>query len=98
MVRKELDALEAAWADRGVEIDAYISGDSYGRRNLHLSRIEIEKGRRGHGLGTQAMEELVALADRHGLLMTLSPATDFGGTSAERLKKFYRRFGFVSNK
>jgi GNAT superfamily N-acetyltransferase len=93
-----LKDLEAGWARLGVEIDASISADIYGRRNLHLSRIEIEKGRRGQGLGTKAMEDLVAIADQHGLLMTLSPSTDFGASSKERLKRFYRRFGFVSNK
>lgn len=96
--QQELDALEASLAARGVEIDAYVSKDPYGRQNLHLSRIVIERGRRGQGLGTRAMEELTSIADRYGLLTTLSPSTDFGGSSVERLKKFYRRFGFVSNK
>lgn len=95
---QDLKELEAGWARLGVEIDGSISTDTYGRRNLHLSRIEIEKGRRGQGLGTKAMEDLVALADQYGLLLTLSPSTDFGGSSKERLKRFYRRFGFISNK
>jgi len=34
----------------------------------------------------------------YGMLLTLSPSTDFGASSKERLKRFYRRFGFVSNK
>lgn len=93
-----LKELEAGWARLGVEVDASISTDTYGRRNLHLSRLVIEKSQRGQGLGTKAMEDLVALADRYGMLTTLSPSTDFGGSSKERLKKFYRRFGFVSNK
>jgi GNAT superfamily N-acetyltransferase len=94
---RALEMLTVGWARLGVEIDAYLS-DSFGRRNLHLSRIEVEKGRRLQGLGTKAMEDLTEYADRYSLLMTLSPATDFGGTSVERLKRFYRRFGFVSNK
>lgn len=94
----ELERLERVWAERGVEINAYISTDSWGRRDLHLSRIIVARPLRGQGIGTRAMNELVALADRHELLMTLSPAVDFGGSSVERLKKFYRRFGFVSNK
>jgi len=79
-------------------IDASISTDTYGRKNLHLSRIEIEKRLRGRGLGTKAMEDLTHLADQYGMLLTLSPSTDFGASSKERLKRFYRRFGFVSNK
>lgn len=96
--QEDLKALEAGWAALGVEIDAGISADVYGRKNLHLSRIEVTKNLRGQGLGTRAMEDLVGLADHYGMLMTLSPATDFGATSKERLKRFYRRFGFVSNK
>jgi GNAT superfamily N-acetyltransferase len=95
---QDLKALEAGWADLGVEIDAGISADIYGRKNLHLSRIEVRKDLRGRGLGTRAMEDLVGLADHYGMLMTLSPATDFGATSKERLRRFYRRFGFVNNK
>jgi GNAT superfamily N-acetyltransferase len=90
-----LEMLTVGWARLGVEIDAYLSAD---KRELHLYRIEVEKGRRLQGLGTKAMEDLTEYADRYSLLITLSPATDFGGTSVERLKRFYRRFGFVSNK
>lgn len=93
-----LKELEEGWARLGVEIDASISTDVYRRNNLHLSRIEIERENRGRGFGTKAMEDLTALADHYGLLMTLSPSTDFGASSKERLKRFYRRFGFVSNK
>lgn len=90
---KKLTDLEVGWKQLGVEIDAYIS-----RGDLHLSRIEMERSLRGRGLGTKAMEDLIHLADEHQLRMTLSPSTDFGGSSVERLKRFYRRFGFVSNK
>lgn len=92
-VDDDLRTLEALWALRGVEIDAFIS-----RGWLHLSRIVVDKRRRRQGFGTHAMADLTTFADRHGLAMSLSPATDFGGTSVERLRKFYRRFGFVSNK
>jgi predicted GNAT family N-acyltransferase len=95
---KDLEDLEKAWAQYGVDIDASISTDTYGRKNLHLSRIVVEKGRRGQGIGTKAMEDLIHLADQYEMLTTLSPSTDFGASSKERLKKFYRRFGFVSNK
>lgn len=94
----DLKALEAGWATLGVVVDASISMDTYGRKNLHLSRLIVEKRRRGQGLGTKAMEDLVALADQYGMLLTLSPSTDFGASSKERLKRFYRRFGLVSNK
>lgn len=90
-----LKALEEGWARLGVEIDAYVDPEKH---HLDLSRIVVPKSQRKEGLGTKAMEDLIAYADRFGLLFTLSPSTDFGGTSVERLKLFYRRFGFVSNK
>jgi ribosomal protein S18 acetylase RimI-like enzyme len=90
-----LKLIEDGWARLGVEIDANIQGRG---GELHLSRIEVEKSRRNQGYGSKAMEDLTHFADAHELVMTLSPATDFGATSKERLKRFYRRFGFVSNK
>lgn len=89
-----LEDLRHGWRSRGVEVDGYL--DSSGTR-LFLSRIEVAKPLRRRGLGTKAMEDLVELADHYGLLMTLTPATDFGGTSVARLKRFYQRFGFVLN-
>lgn len=91
-----LKELVQGWERLGVEIDAYISDG--GGRELHVGRIEVEKSKRRQGLGTKAMEDLTQLADTFDLVITLSPATDFGATSIDRLKRFYRRFGFVSNK
>jgi GNAT superfamily N-acetyltransferase len=90
-----LSMLEAAWAPRGVEVDAYVDP---AKEQMHIARIVVDKTLRRQGLGTLAMQDLVELADHFGLLMTLSPSIDFGGTSVDRLKRFYRRFGFVSNK
>lgn len=36
-------------------------------------------------------------ADSKGVMVSLSPSGDFGG-SVSRLKKFYERFGFLPNK
>jgi hypothetical protein len=44
------------------------------------------------------MRDLTAFADKHNLTMTLTPSTDFGASSVERLKRFYGQFGFVNNK
>jgi hypothetical protein len=37
------------------------------------------------------------LADAQNRTIVLSPSRDFGATSIERLRKFYKRFGFVRN-
>ena len=63
----------------------------------HLSSIVVPKDQRGDGVGTQVMEFLGQKADEAGATITLSPSTDFGGTSVERLRRFYRRFQFVRN-
>lgn len=94
----DLEAVIGTWARQGVTIDAYLWTDPYGRGSLHLGRLVVAKSLRGRGLGTAAMDDLTHLADHHGLLMTLSPSTDFGASSKERLRRFYKRFGFVDNR
>jgi GNAT superfamily N-acetyltransferase len=56
---------------------------------------------RSQGVGTKAMEELIAYADQLGKRITLSPGLPDdaqGTTSRSRLVKFYKRFGFKENK
>jgi GNAT superfamily N-acetyltransferase len=70
-----------------------------GRGNkLRLSQIELPKEQRGKGIGTQIMNEITDWADSNGLVIVLTPSTDFGATSVSRLKKFYKGFDFVENK
>ena len=52
----------------------------------------------GKGYGSRFMEELTRMADKNGWTLALTPDTSFGGSSVGRLKKFYKRFGFVPNK
>lgn len=66
-------------------------------RGITLNRIEIPKDMRNQGIGTKVMQDLLAEADRKGVVVSLSPSGDFGG-SVSRLKKFYERFGFLPNK
>jgi GNAT superfamily N-acetyltransferase len=77
----------------GLELWASI-GPSF---ELELHTIVVPKGLRERGTGTAAMQALIAFADKHQLIMVLSPANDFGG-SVSRLIPFYQRFGFVPNK
>ena len=44
------------------------------------------------------MEEICKYADSKGLTVLLSPSTDFGATSVQRLISFYKQFGFTQNK
>jgi predicted GNAT family N-acyltransferase len=93
-----LKSLRSRWALLGVEIDAYSrNSPPYEGQGIHVGRIVVAKESRGEGLGTLAMRDLTRLADKHRLRITLSPSTDFGGTSVARLRRFYGRFGFVNN-
>ena len=77
----------------GIVLDLWDKGDY-----LELGKIEVPKNLRGSGVGTEAMERIIALADKEGKDIRLTPSTDFGASSVARLQKFYREFGFVKNK
>jgi GNAT superfamily N-acetyltransferase len=77
---------------KGIKVDLAEKGDL-----ITLSRIVVPESQRGTGLGTQAMQELTALADQAGKRIALTPSTDFGATSKRRLEQFYTRFGFKPN-
>lgn len=69
-------------------------------RDIRLGFIWVRENP-GSGVGTKAMEELCAFADKHGARIILTPnAKDemFGTTSYARLVKFYKRFGFIENR
>lgn len=69
--------------------------------DITLTMFEVPKSRRKQGVGTQAMNELIEIADSKGKTIVLSPGERddiHGTTSKARLKKFYKRFGFVENK
>lgn len=65
---------------------------------LRVNTIRFPKERRKQGSGSQVMAEIVAWADAHGTILSLTPTKDFGASSVSRLERFYRRFGFKPNK
>lgn len=79
---------------KGVEIDIYLSNSG----EIHLSRIFVPKENRKQGNGTEVMQFITDHADRENRIITLSPSVDFGATSVNRLKDFYKQFGFIENK
>ena len=44
------------------------------------------------------MEDIIDLADRFGLRIDGTPSADFGASSVKRLKRFYKRLGFLENR
>ena len=74
--------------------------------DVELETIAVAPGEGGQGVGTKAMEALVEWADSVGARLVLSPSQKgyqpvergYKTTSPGRLKKFYKRFGFVEPK
>lgn len=64
--------------------------------SISLSLIKIPKEKRNEGLDTIIMEGLISLADKHHIIITLSPSDSYG-SNVKRLQEFYKRFGFRSN-
>jgi hypothetical protein len=83
---------------RQVADDLGVTLDIGGRDRWTLSRIVVPKEQRGTGVGAKVMEAVVREADKDGVVVALTPSTDFGATSKARLVAFYKRFGFVENK
>ncbi|HLP99230.1 MAG TPA: LPD38 domain-containing protein [Sideroxyarcus sp.] len=76
------------------DVDAFLSvnGDV-----ITLSELQMPKEIRGEGLGSQFMEKLTRYADTNGMTIALTAAGDFGGSRSGQ-ERFYKRFGFASNK
>lgn len=66
--------------------------------SMNLTVIQIPPKRQKQGLGTAIMNKIADYARANGISVTLSPSTDFGASSIDRLKRFYKGFGFVENK
>lgn len=64
---------------------------------IELSTIVIPKHLRGKGKGTEIMNMIINYSDNVNKPIYLTPDTSFGGTSINRLKRFYKRFGFIKN-
>jgi len=65
---------------------------------LKFHRLVVDKKIRNTGLGTLFMNALTQYADWKNKRIDLRPDIAFGGSSIMRLKKFYKRFGFIENK
>lgn len=95
LLTRDLQAHANKWAGKGVRNRVYES-----RGSIKLDDLVVPKEARNQGLGHQYMAELSAIADRHGRLVTLTPAQKndaHGTTSTSRLRSFYGEHGFVRN-
>jgi predicted GNAT family acetyltransferase len=76
----------------------YLSGlDIYENKNsLKLAKIVVKPEYKNKGVGTKIMSALAKYADENTKIISLTPASDFGGDK-NRLVQFYKRFGFKLN-
>jgi GNAT superfamily N-acetyltransferase len=99
VTKEDVSSFEADLSDRLNlrSLSLFLSGEN----TLKLNMIAVNKGEQGNGAGSAAMTAITEFADTHGLRVVLTTGVKddgFGTTSASRLKKFYKRFGFVENK
>ena len=65
---------------------------------LELNNVVIPKELRGQGMGTKIMNMVIDYSNQVNKPIYLTPDVSFGGTSIDRLKRFYKRFGFKKNR
>lgn len=75
----------------GITLDIYEYPDY-----LDLTRIIVPKDKRGEGIGTKAMKDIISYAKKTKKDIFLTPSSDFGGSKG-RLVQFYKSFGFKDN-
>ena len=81
------------WKTRGVDVvlvPQSARGKLYG---VVLSGIRVRDDLRDRGLGEEALREICQIADTNGWKLALTPEGKVG-----RLKRWYKRHGFVLNK
>ena len=62
-----------------------------------VHKIIVPKEKRGEGVGEKILKTVLEYADTIGKTVVLDASGDFGG-SVNKLKKWYKRHGFVENK
>ena len=87
-----IKSIESKYENKNVDLRIYEKN-----KFITLSKIVVPKDKRGSGIGSEFMNDIINVADTKGKIITLTPSSDFGG-NISRLKKFYKRFGFVENK
>jgi GNAT superfamily N-acetyltransferase len=67
-------------------------GDIY----MAVSMLRVPKTDRKKGIGSAIMRAVCDYADEKGIIVVLSPTSEFG-TGKATLMRFYKSFGFVPN-
>ena len=59
-----------------------------------LNELQIVAHKRGHGLGSRFMNDLLRRSDKWKFNVELTPSVCYGASSLQRLIRFYKKFGF----
>ena len=87
------DQIKEEYNIKELTISKTISDD-----DSYITLNKIIMNSKGNGLGSKFMRDLCSWADDHKVIICLTPSDTFGASSTNRLKKFYKRFGFIDNK
>jgi len=94
---KTLEDLQKAWEEQGIDVDVWEQAKT---GYIKLATLIVPKDSRRQGQGSSVMTDLTRYADATGktIILTAAERDDAHGTTSKaRLKKFYKRFGFVEN-
>jgi len=99
-INENVSALQAE-LEQKYNLKSLFLSDMASRNAIELHSIIVNKEEQGSGTGSKVMQELIAYADANGKIVVLDPDLldkQHGTTSQSRLRKFYKRFGFIDNK
>jgi GNAT superfamily N-acetyltransferase len=91
------DAFDAAHARSGLADVSKVHFFEHGPNEVEISHIQVDPDKRGQGIGNTLMGTATELADKHGVTLHASPASDAdasAGLDYEGLRDWYQRWGF----
>lgn len=92
-----MDAFDAAHAKSGFGDVSHVRFFEHGPDQVEISHIQVDPSKRGQGVGNKLMEMVTDQADKHGITLHASPASDADaatGLDYEGLRDWYQRWGF----
>lgn len=91
----DIKELQENIRERYSGVDIYLLEN---KKYIFIDVIVIPNDKRCLGIGTDIMHMIIKFSKEINKPIAILPAIDYGASSIERLKDFYRRFGFVENK
>jgi hypothetical protein len=93
---KETEDFRQSLIHQYPQLESLFFNISYRQDIFHLRDIKIKKEFRKQGIGRKVIEAIKSFADKHGLIITLSPEAE--KRYKKKLDKFYKSLGFIHNR